>query len=112
MSPLRFSKLKKKFDFVVSRFHKKEAKGGLGWSEACLVALAIGFGHFFYVTHAREDWNTSEDGYEHTCVLFKNTRVFSPKREGNRSNVTVGQTLALALSGTLVRKQSPYIVKL
>ena len=54
----------------------------MGWSEWYLVALAIGFGHFFYVTRVREDWNTDEDGYEHRCDLVKHTRVFSPKQDG------------------------------
>ena len=49
-------------------------------------APAIGFGHFFYVTCVREEWNTDEDGCEHRCVLLKHTRVFSTEQE-RRSGV-------------------------
>ena len=68
------------------------------------MALAIAFGHFFYVTLVRGDRNTGEDGSEHRCVLFKHTRVFTTRQEGavGRGCVKVGQNSALALPGTHV----------
>ena len=48
------------------------------------MALAIAFGHFFYVTRVRGDRNTGEDGSEHGCVPFKHSRVFATTQGGSQ----------------------------